>query len=108
MSPFAGRGSSFQEPLSSVRKRSNLIGGASSQLMAHREHTLSVPRLKFKEGTERLRVVHGEFEELLEGEEVRVPAAVLEGVEDDLLGLCELTELLGLREVCGDRLVDED
>ena len=49
-----------------------------------------------------------ELKELLEGEEVGVPAAVLEGVEDDLLGLCELTELLGLREVCGDRLVDED
>ena len=76
--------------------------------MAHWEYTLSIPRLKLKERSQRLGVVSGKLKELLEGEEVRVPAAVLEGVQDDLLGLCELTELLGLREVCGDRLVDED
>ena len=48
------------------------------------------------------------LEELLEGEEVGVPAAVLEGIKNQILGLSERAQLLRLRKVRGDRLVDKN
>ena len=49
-----------------------------------------------------------ELKELLEGEEVGVPAAVLEGIKDKILRLSERAQLLRLREVRGDRFVDKN
>ena len=67
-----------------------------------------LPRFKLVEGSERLFMVGGEVEKFPEGEEVRVPAAVLEGIKDKILRLSERAQLLRLREVRSDRLVDED
>ena len=53
-------------------------------------------------------MVGGKIEQFLQGKEIRVPTTVLEGVQDELLGLGERAELLSLREVRGNRLVDED
>ena len=67
-----------------------------------------IPRFELVERSKRLRVVGGKVEQFLERKEIRVPTTVLEGVQDELLGLGERAELLSLREVRSHRLVDED
>ena len=67
-----------------------------------------VPRFKLMKRSQRLRIASRQIKELAEREEIRVPAAVLEGVQNEVFGLGQGTELEDLLVVRSDRFIHEN